>query len=216
MLFEQHVPRALGELRRIVGKFKPHRRLPPVAGNRRNQMSVDDNPQPVAPGVRGEPAAHFKGLQAQFQELLQTANEDHVGLIHVEAVVAHDLVPLVHLTGNLSPGDPAAGGLAQRLHAHVVAPVQRLLEPEQVVLASPFLQRHDLFEARTGVGVPGHAPAMVDVDHDRHVRVDRLAHPRQCLDVRVFRGPPEAQLQRLIALRLIGLRHLREHRGIAQ
>ena len=131
-----------------------------------------------------------------------------IGLEHVEAIAVEQFAELVGLTSHLTAGDPHPDAATQLGVARIVAAVQRFLDPvhiQRLELGSDIGRQVDVPRPSR---VPGHAPGLIAVDHQRQPVGDGLADRRDHGDVVGNGRTTESDLQRLEAGVDHPLRHI--------
>ena len=168
------------------------------------------------PGMRREHEVVLLRHDGDATQAGDAAAPGDVRLQHVEAAALDEVLELVDLEVALAAGDAEIGGLPQRGHPLDVAAMERLLHPVDAEVLQR--SRHDerVLELPGRLGVPGHEPALVAVDHELETVADALAHRLDDRNVVAPVGAAEAQLHGLeAALRGSARRGRPSHRRCA-
>ena len=131
--------------------------------------------------------------------------------------LAIEVAKLVELAGHLAAGDADVDHLAQAPHARAVGAVQRLLHPVDAEPLQLARHRQRVLQRPGRLGVPGHAPALVAVDHQ--LQRGRRPALRTASSARIS-SRQSPRWKRIFSARkpcsTIALRRLGQRAGIAQ
>src|SRR5262249_59984905 len=96
----------------IIGEFEIRR-----GADRRGEMRVGDDAEPVAPSVRRKGKAARSDIPADLGKAGDAADDGGIGLIDVEALTLHKGAILVDFPIELTAGNAQLRRLPQRRHA---------------------------------------------------------------------------------------------------
>ena len=179
------------------------------------QMGIGQNPDAVGPGVGREDQVMVLRHGADPPQPRDAADQRGVRLQHVECPFDDEVAELVELARHLAPGDADVDLVAQAPHAFAIAAMQRLLHPVDPEGLEFARHLHGILERPGRIGVPGHAPALVAIDHQLELVAHARPHGFEGLDITPPVAAMEADLEGRKAFAEIALGRIGQFAGRA-